>query len=417
MKTSGKAINMGATILLGIIFLMAMSQQVQKAFYWGHESWCITEWLINYQGGFVRRGLPGQIIFILSDISGIRGDVVAITFSLLALLFLMVFFLRNSKGRLPVALIFSPLLLGCPVFGEFIVRKDSLCIVGLIGCILVEKTRLPELSKTLLINFIGVAMVLSHEGFIFVAFTSIIAMRFLSTNTGLIRCLINFSPMVGAFLVSSYFHGTESTAIAINNSLLNLWHNINPNDISIGNPSCAIDSLKYNLTNCPWMGYTVFWEKSNHIYAWFATIVLSIVYLLGMVHPNSTDQVSNHSILAAERTRLFLILVFQLASISPLFVIGVDYGRWIFLWINSSLVIYLIGLNWERSVLSNIMTWAEFPARLMRVPWEPRSWHLLFFGIPGCLWSVNHFLQTTPIGNQLNHFYRIYFQKSLFPPW
>ena len=31
------------------------------------NSWTIGEWLISYAGGFVRRGLPGQIINIVSS--------------------------------------------------------------------------------------------------------------------------------------------------------------------------------------------------------------------------------------------------------------------------------------------------------------------------------------------------------------
>jgi len=36
-----------------------------------YDSWTIGEWLINYQGGFVRRGLIGEIIFFLSSLINI----------------------------------------------------------------------------------------------------------------------------------------------------------------------------------------------------------------------------------------------------------------------------------------------------------------------------------------------------------
>ena len=32
-----------------------------------YDSWTIGEWLINYQGGFVRRGLSGETIYFLSN--------------------------------------------------------------------------------------------------------------------------------------------------------------------------------------------------------------------------------------------------------------------------------------------------------------------------------------------------------------
>ena len=35
------------------------------------NSWTIGEWLISYAGGFVRRGLPGELIHIISEFFGI----------------------------------------------------------------------------------------------------------------------------------------------------------------------------------------------------------------------------------------------------------------------------------------------------------------------------------------------------------
>ena len=34
----------------------------------GHDAWQYGEWLINYQYGFVRRGLVGEIIFLFSNL-------------------------------------------------------------------------------------------------------------------------------------------------------------------------------------------------------------------------------------------------------------------------------------------------------------------------------------------------------------
>lgn len=33
------------------------------------RNWIISSWLINYQGGFVRRGLPGEIFYLLSRLT------------------------------------------------------------------------------------------------------------------------------------------------------------------------------------------------------------------------------------------------------------------------------------------------------------------------------------------------------------
>ena len=39
-----------------------------------------TDWLINYQGGFVRRGLVGEMLFQVYKITNFRLDLIILTF-------------------------------------------------------------------------------------------------------------------------------------------------------------------------------------------------------------------------------------------------------------------------------------------------------------------------------------------------
>ena len=59
------------------------------------NSWTVGEWLISYAGGFVRRGLPGQVIFYLSSKLNINPIKKAITlplpeYSAVIIIFLMI---------------------------------------------------------------------------------------------------------------------------------------------------------------------------------------------------------------------------------------------------------------------------------------------------------------------------------------
>ena len=40
------------------------------------DAWQYGEWLINYQHGFVRRGLIGEIIFLISDFFNINIQII-----------------------------------------------------------------------------------------------------------------------------------------------------------------------------------------------------------------------------------------------------------------------------------------------------------------------------------------------------
>jgi hypothetical protein len=377
----------------------------------------MTECLINYAGGFVRRGLPGELALSASSISGISPNVIIVIACFLLLVGLILFYCRKVTRKMPAFLIFSPIVLGIPAFNDFLVRKDTLCIAILILCLIIEKTKCSILLKNILINLLGITAILSHEGFIFYGFLSIIAYRYFRSEKKLINIIISFSPMILTFSISSIYHGDELTALAINKSLISVWHSIDPSDKDINFPSCAITSLKYSLTNCPWMGYSVLSEISYHIYtpiAWLATIIICYGYILEFIVVNPSETNGVISSLEVEKSRLFVILTAQLIFISPLFMIGWDYGRWIFLWTASSLAIYLLGLNWNDQFLLKVTTYVAGFQKKIRLPWTPQKWHLLFFGIPVCSWSVFSYLHATPLGNQVDFIYQSLFHKTFF---
>jgi|GEM_PF-1275773 len=416
MKNPNK-IDIYSEAILIIFFGVATIEQFYKSISWGHNNWCMTECLINYAGGFVRRGLPGELALSASSISGIPPNMIVVIACLLLLAGLILFYCLKAPRNVPAFLIFSPIVLGIPAFNDFLVRKDTLCIAILILCLVIEKTKYSFLRKNILINILGIAAILSHEGFIFYGFLSIVAFRYFQSEKKLLSTIISFSPMILAFCISSIYHGNELTAVAINKSLVAVWHNIDPWDKDINVPSCAITSLKYSLTNCPWMGYSVLWEISYHIYtpiAWFATIFICYCYLLEFIveKPSHSNKIIDSQ--EIEKSRLFVILTAQLIFISPLFIIGWDYGRWIFLWTSSSLAIYLLGLNWDDHFLIKVTSYVVGCQKRIRLPWTPQKWHLLFFGVPVCSWSVFSYLHASPLGNQVDFFYQSLFHKSFF---
>ena len=65
------------------VCIVAIINQYIASFHWGHDSWQMTEWLINYAGGFVRRGLPGEVILQIAEQTKIQGNylVIFISFS------------------------------------------------------------------------------------------------------------------------------------------------------------------------------------------------------------------------------------------------------------------------------------------------------------------------------------------------
>ena len=92
-----------------------------------------TDWLINYEGGFVRRGLLGQIVFELSKFLNIQLQFILllIQIAIYCTYFLLFYllFLNKKTNFFWLIIIFSPILLLYPLAElEALGRKDIFVI-------------------------------------------------------------------------------------------------------------------------------------------------------------------------------------------------------------------------------------------------------------------------------------------------
>ena len=101
------------------------------------NGWIITDWLINFQAGFVRRGLSGFIIFKLSDILLQRANftVFWIQTTICIAYMIILFFLINRK-RLNIwflILLLSPVTLLFPILDSLAVGRKEIILFLLFG--------------------------------------------------------------------------------------------------------------------------------------------------------------------------------------------------------------------------------------------------------------------------------------------
>ena len=114
-------------IYLSVLFLFAIFFLFQK--YDNKVEWTISEWLINYQGGFTRRGLLGEIVFQLSKIFSItvREMIFVLQVGAYLLYYTLLYkFIKDvNKNLLLVFAIFSPLFILYPIAEvEVLARKE-----------------------------------------------------------------------------------------------------------------------------------------------------------------------------------------------------------------------------------------------------------------------------------------------------
>ena len=125
----------------------------------------------------MRRGLPGTLIGIISEFTGIQANYIAISAGLTTYLLLMAWLLRHATGTFPTVLILSCIVMGIPAYQNSIVRKDCLGLLFLIGCLMVEQKCRTRFLRFLGVNLLAVTAILCHETFVFYALGGFILFR------------------------------------------------------------------------------------------------------------------------------------------------------------------------------------------------------------------------------------------------
>ena len=193
----------------------------------------VSDWLINYQAGFVRRGLPGQVLYMIYQAHPFNVPqavlaIVAVSSVLLVALMVRIFIKKGwSAAILP---------LGCCFFFIFLStsqRKDSLLLL-LTYCIFVTYKRYLHsrgLGTWLIFFALSAIMLLSHEASFFFCFPilAVYAYRYnvshsdaatsadTSMKARLTKTLMPMAPVAVVMGAVCLCKGNMPTAVAI-------WH-------------------------------------------------------------------------------------------------------------------------------------------------------------------------------------------------
>ena len=124
----------------------------------GNDS-SISEWIINYQGGFTRRGLIGEVCFQLARIFDLElRYMIFLLQSILYFFFsvLLLIYIRNFKvNRLIIFALFSPLFLLYPIAEvEVLARKEIFLYIGFIIFLQLSNVHYSKNSSLIYIFFV-----------------------------------------------------------------------------------------------------------------------------------------------------------------------------------------------------------------------------------------------------------------------
>ena len=382
------------------------------------NSWTVGEWLISYAGGFVRRGLPGQIIHYISSTFKISPILLVWFFSITALLSLAVLLFYFCKDLFEKSFLLSQLIILAPISEDYFVRKDCLIVLlyglSLLTIKLFFKKRLGKISCILGVNFFSIIAILSHESYGIWGLPSLIFIFYLiqrskkkNTSIAIFQGLSNLLPSLLVFFICWLFRGSINQSLSIHESW-QLLREILPSLGALNElvPTGAIaaigfeSSRVYSFSLLSKFNLFIFWHPGM----WFLTIFLVMKFFIGFNKNTFQD---------AKR----FVLCSQLIAFLPMFIF-VDIGRWIFMWLTSSALLFgfleniygiknivRISLNLKGSLFltkaipgfNSIKTYNNF---------------LLLFGLPHCCWSIGRYLVSNPVGFTIKTL--IFYCKKLF---
>ena len=299
------------SILIFSFFYLVLSYQ--KRMESGGDPWSTGDWLINYEGGFVRRGLIGQIIFYIHDISGL--GILKITF-IFQLFFLACFFILYgfayciSKQKIVVlCLFFSPtMLLFYPLntFGSF--RKEIIGFTILLFAVIASMQTSFRNTLLVIINVFYFIFVFSWEaGIVFLIPTMYLLYENIpevKVKKSIQRYLFYLPAITSffAFCLSLYFHGNRENIIGICSSL----QNAELQSYICNGAIVTLDiSFRDSLDNL-----LVLFKVYDY---WIHIIILSLSFVVFLF--------------ITKVQKLFCIFLTVIPCLL-LFVVGWDYGRW-----------------------------------------------------------------------------------------
>lgn len=311
------------------------------------SDWGVADWMTSYAAGFVRRGLGGSFLARLMRLTGLGFFPLLIAFTTAAYLAICLYLLRVSCSlRGPAvwrfALLLNPILIVSACDYGTISRKDVIFLFATLlnlwmgHRVLARQQEQPAartpLTWLLLLPFavLSLGLALLHEGifaFIWLPLNSAIAacalarIRF-SRTSALLFLAVSLLPSLAAVAASAYWHGDARTAEAICRS----WRSSMPVSCDPGHHfPVALGAIRWSLHD------GIFLSLS---YArWF--VLYPVIFALG----GTIEIIAVKSLMPEARMEhLVSLLLFPFIVSLPLYLLGVDWGRWLSLVATGSLL-------------------------------------------------------------------------------
>jgi hypothetical protein len=348
----------------------------------GINSYQVTDWIISFGGGFLRRGLSGQLLLLAQRALG-RFDLGAFALMLTALsVWAVALAVLVRAKRLPLApglaLAFSPLLYPLFVYWDpnAVARKDVLAILFVLLLLLLARWRHSAMPALLmLVSAVGLPLLtLSHEAlilFVLPADLWLLALVLWPRQRALLPLLLRLAlvalPGLLAFAAVSLF-GAYPSAERVQ-AMCSSWQPLQPELICqpLPDPFLALVDPQRFMREIPlaWAGQ---WRNYRRLLVALAYLLALFLVVLPLVLQAGDSRGAG---LASLRRRSGLVALICLLPTLPLYAISTDYGRWLSTTVSIAVLVLLLGEPLWPAPLEPALAPAPPPAG--RAPWLDRA--------------------------------------------
>lgn len=325
----------------------------------------LSDWLINYANGFVRRGFAGEILFFFTKqrILLNPSEFILFSTSLFFLFFSLIYLVKIKRNFSYIdnfnllTVLFLPSLLLFPLIDGALGRKEVIFLILLLFNLNIVKNKIDLLKKNrfedqnqlkilknsyfnqifIWFNLISIPLTLTHESIIFLSLpiNMVITNSFLAFKTSgkkvILRTFQAYLPTLLVVLLCFMAKGGYESAVKICES----WQSLGILDCSHKLPGALRHfgmSLKFFIMIQRQQLY------SHYQYlAYIIMFMLNLLFLLNsssIILSNYLKSISHDSISYLDdyfTSFSFKYLVIPLFCSLPLYLLGVDWGRWFFI--------------------------------------------------------------------------------------
>jgi hypothetical protein len=312
----------------------------------------ISEWLINYRGGFTRRGLGGELAIFLSNITNqtLRFSIFIIQVTLhVSYLFLVFLFFKKIKFNIiQIFALFTPIFLIYPVAElEVLGRKEIILFLFFLGTIFFGSIKSsPKLLNLFILLLFPIVCLIWEQIVLFAPYFLVIIIlknRLKTLKEILIKILVIFGPSILTFGVIFFSPLSNEGHSAMCEFLIKEFK-----ETCYMSANLLVKNTIYFDTL-----YVVHGNANFIHYIRYALIIFVGFFPLHYLIKQNSFKKNNNFI--SNNFKLFQVYLILYTPPSLLFIFGYDWGRWINIIYTFSILLYFFFLK-NNFVTNNLGT-------------------------------------------------------------